>query len=67
MIREENKETKHAYAREEEKKRLNRMGKYEENHLLFLEDIRVPFTISMSERDLRKAKNRQKMSEGLRK
>lgn len=64
--REENKETKHAYAKEEEKKLLNRMEKYEENHLLFLEDFRVPFDDNMSERDLRKAKNRQKMSGGFR-
>ena len=65
--REENKKTEHKYAKEEEKKLLNRLGKYEKNHLLFAEDFRVPFDDNMSERDLRKAKNRQKMSGGFRK
>lgn len=65
--REENKKTEHKYARKEEKKLLNRLEKYEENHLLFAEDFRVPFDDNMSERDLRKAKNRQKMSGGFRK
>ena len=46
---------------------LNRLEKYKENHLLFAEDFRVPFDDNMSERDLRKAKNRQKMSGGFRK
>ena len=32
------------------------------NHLLFLHDFRVPFDDNMSERDLRKVKNRQKMA-----
>ena len=35
------------------------------NHLLFLHDFRVPFDDNMSERDLRKVKNRQKMAGGL--
>ncbi len=37
------------------------------NHLLFLRDFSVPFENNISERDLRKAKNRQKMSGGFRK
>lgn len=65
--REENKETKYKYAREDEKKLLNRMEKYMDNHLLFLHDFEVPFDDNMSERDLRKAKNRQKMAGGFRK
>lgn len=65
--REENKKTKHKYARDDEKKLLNRMEKYRENHLLFLHDFAVPFDDNMSERDLRKAKNRQKMAGGFRK
>ena len=65
--REENKKTEHKYAKKEEKKLLNRLEKYEKNHLLFAEDFRVPFDDNMSERDLRKAKNRQKMSGGFRK
>lgn len=65
--RQENKETKHKYAKKEETTLLNRLEKYKENHLLFAEDFRVPFDDNMSERDLRKAKNRQKMSGGFRK
>ena len=34
------------------------------NHLLFLNDFGVPFDNNMSERDLRKAKNCQKMAGG---
>ena len=65
--REEKKKTKHRYARDDEKKLLNRMEKYMENHLLFLHDFEVPFDDNMSERDLRKAKNRQKIAGGFRK
>lgn len=65
--REENQKTKYGYARKDEKKLLNRMEKYMHNHLLFLHDFEVPFDDNMSERDLRKAKNRQKMSGGFRK
>ena len=43
------------------------MDKYMGNHLLFLHDFEVPFDDNMSERDLRKAKNRQKMAGGFRK
>ena len=63
----ENKRTKHRYAKKEEKALLNRMERYKWNHLLFLHDFRVPFDNNMSERDLRKAKNRQKMAGGFRK
>ena len=65
--RAENKKTKHRYAKDEEKKLWNRMEKYKRNHLLFMHDFRMPFDNNMSERDLRKAKNRQKMSGGFRK
>ena len=64
---EQNRETKGRYARKEEKKLLNRLKKYKENHLLFLYDFRVPFSNNMSERDLRKCKNREKMAGGFRK
>ena len=46
---------------------LNRLEKYQKNHLLFLHNFSVPFDNNMSERDLRKAKNRQKMAGGFRK
>ena len=65
--REENKTTAHKYAREEEMTLLNRMEKYSHNHLLFLHDFSVFFDDNISERDLRKAKNRQKMAGGFRK
>lgn len=65
--REENKNTKHKYARQDEATLMNRMEKYRHNHLLFLYDFSVPFDDNISERDLRKAKNRQKMAGGFRK
>lgn len=65
--REENQDTRHAYAKKDEKKLLNRMEKYRHNHLLFLYDFSVPFDNNMSERDLRKVKNREKMAGGFRK
>lgn len=63
----ENKNTSHKYAKSDEKSLLNRMEKYSHNHLLFLHDFCVPFENNISERDLRKAKNRQKMAGGFRK
>lgn len=60
---EENKNTHHKYAKNEEKALLKRMEKYRENHLLFLHDFTVPFDNNMSERDLRKAKKWQEGSE----
>jgi hypothetical protein len=65
--REENKKTTHRYAKQEEQALLNRLEKYSHNHLLFLHDFSVPFDDNISERDLRKAKNRQKMAGGFRK
>lgn len=65
--RKENKKTTHHYAKTEEKTLLNRLEKYSHNHLLFLHDFSVPFENNISERDLRKAKNRQKMAGGFRK
>ena len=54
------------WALKEEKALLNRMKKYKRNHLLFIHDFGVSFDNNMSERDLRKCKNRQKMSGGFR-
>ncbi len=65
--RSENEKTTHKYAKSDEKTLLNRMEKYFHNHLLFLHDFSVPFENNISERDLRKAKNRQKMAGGFRK
>lgn len=65
--RRENQGTKHQYAKRDEKALLNRLEKYGRNHLLFLHNFSVPFDDNMSERDLRKAKNRQKMAGGFRK
>ena len=55
------------YAKKEEKTLLNRLVKYKENHLLFLNDFQVGFDNNISERDLRKCKNRQKIAGGFRK
>ncbi len=65
--RSENKQTRHKYAKSDENTLLNRMEKYSRNHLLFLHDFSVAFENNISERDLRKAKNRQKMAGGFRK
>lgn len=65
--RAENKTTTHKYAKQEKAALLSRMEKYHHNHLLFLHDFSVPFDDNISERDLRKAKNRQKMAGGFRK
>lgn len=58
--------TRFRWAAQEETSLLNRLKKYKQNHLLFLHDFRVPFDNNMSERDLRKCKNRQKMAGGFR-
>lgn len=65
--REENKTTKGKIAKQEEKALLGRLEKYKDNHLLFMHDFSVPFENNMSERDLRKCKNHQKISGGFRK
>ena len=63
----ENQKTSSKYAKEEEATLLRRLESYKENHLLFIHDSRVKFDNNMSERDLRKCKNRQKISGGFRK
>ena len=66
--KEQNKKSKKSkYFLDKEKDLLMRMEKYQYNHLLFLRDFDVPFTNNMSERDLRKCKNKQKVSGGFRK
>ena len=59
--------TKGRYAKQEESKLIRRLRKYKDNHLLFLKNFDVPYSDNMSERDLRKCKNRQKMAGGFRK
>ncbi len=54
------------WAFKEEQALLKRLQKYKANHLLFLHDFNVSFDNNMSKRDLRKCKNRQKMSGGFR-
>ena len=63
---EQNKKTKGKYAKSEEKKLLNRLKKYKKNHLLFAYKFEVEYSNNMSERDLRKCKNREKMAGGFR-
>lgn len=65
--RRENKTTEHKYAKKDETTLLNRLVKYKCNHLLFLHNFKVLFDDNISERDLRKVKNRQKMAGGFRK
>jgi len=56
------KETKSRFYQAEEKKLLNRLKKYRDNHLLFAADFAVPFDNNLSERDLRMVKTKGKVS-----
>ena len=47
---------------DELRKMLNRLRDYKDSYLLFMKDYDVPFTNGLSERDLRPAKTRQKVS-----
>ena len=62
----ENTATKPRWAKKDEAALLRRLEKYRDSHLLFLRRFDVPFDNNLSERDLRKVKNRQKMSGGFR-
>ena len=62
----ENETTKPRWAKKDEASLLRRLEKYRDSHLLFLRRFDVPFDNNLSERDLRKVKNRQKMSGGFR-
>ena len=64
---EQNRKTKGKLAKKEERKLLNRLKKYKRNHLLFLHNFKVFYSNNISESDLRKCKNREKMAGGFRK
>jgi len=66
LAADQHKKTQGTVAYREEKRLINRIVKYRKNHLLFLYDFSVPFENNMSERDLRKCKNRDKMAGGFR-
>ena len=56
------KNTKSRFYKTEEKRLLNRLEKYRDNHLLFATDFSVPFDNNLSERDLRLLKTKGKVS-----
>lgn len=51
-----------AFGRGKLRNMLNRLGKFKDSYLLFIEDYRVPFTNNLAERDLRPFKTKQKIS-----
>lgn len=62
----ENKRTSSIIYRADEKRLLNRLLKYKENHLLFIHDFTLPFSNNMSEQDIRVFKSKTKVSGGFR-
>jgi transposase-like protein len=56
------KNTTSPFCQKEEKRLLNRLKKYRDNHLLFAVDFLVPFDNNTSERDLRMGKTKVKVS-----
>ena len=65
--KEENKKIKSSYYRLNKSKPLyNRLLKYKQNHLYFIEDFSIPFDDNLSERELRIFNNKTKISGGFR-
>ena len=63
LAKEENSKIKSSYYRTKKAIPLyNRLVKYKQNHLYFIEDFNVPFDDNLSERDLRILKNKTKIS-----
>jgi len=56
------KTTQSRFYQKEEKKLLNRLKNYRDNHLLFALNFHVPFDNNLSERDLRMVKTKGKVS-----
>ena len=56
----------HYYRVKKAKPLYNRLIKYKQNHLYFIEDFNIPFDDNLSERDLRIFKNKTKISGGFR-
>lgn len=59
---EQNQKTESKYLRDKESAVLKRLMKYKENYLNFLKDFELPFDDNLSERDLRAAKIKKKVS-----
>ena len=59
---ESNEQMRSGHFKKTEKTLLNRLKKYKDNHLLFLENFAVPFDNNLSERDLRMIKTKTKVS-----
>lgn len=67
LAKEENKKIKSSYYRLNKSKPLyNRLLKYKQNHLYFIEDFSIPFDDNLSERELRIFNNKTKISGGFR-
>ena len=67
LAKEENKSIKSSfYKSKKAKPLLNRLIKYKQSHLYFIEDFNVPFDNNLSEQDLRIFKNKTKISGGFR-
>ena len=67
LAKKENKKIKSSYYKSKKANPLyNRLLKYKQNHLYFIEDFNIPFDDNLSERDLRIFKNKTKISGGFR-